>query len=88
MTVRQDIRELTLAGVDDIWVLLSETGYRHRAVDGAAAAAQWAADSEEAYRVVSVRDRIVDARQRFETEAERARTASAGRKAGRQRGQA
>lgn len=88
LAVRQDVRKLALAGVDDIWIALSETGYSHLAVDGAAAAAESAAVTGEAYRFVPVRERIVAARQQFDVEAARLRAKEAARRDTRQRGRA
>jgi hypothetical protein len=80
LDIRQAVRELTMAGEDDIWIALSETGFSHRAVVGGAGVAKVAADTGEAYRIVCVRDRIVAARERFDAESERVRGSSAVRR--------
>lgn len=68
LAVRQDVRKLVLAGVEDLWILVSATGLSHSVATGPEEAARRAAGAGEAYYVVSVRDRILDARARFEAE--------------------
>jgi hypothetical protein len=72
--IRQDVRKLLLTGADDLWVLMSATGFGHAVAAGPEAAAARAADSEEAYHVISLRERIVLARARYEREAARLAT--------------
>jgi hypothetical protein len=67
--VRQNVRELALAGKADIWIVLTKGGQRHesaaRAVESAAAAAQVAAALGEPAWVVPVADPIRMAKERF-----------------------
>jgi hypothetical protein len=63
--LRQDIRKLLIAGADDLWVLMSATGLGHGVAEGAEAAAVRAAESEEAYHVIGLKERIVSTRARY-----------------------
>jgi hypothetical protein len=68
--VRHDVRQLALAGVEDIWIVLTQGGQTHlceaRAVEGAAAAAEAAAELGGLVWVVSAADAIRTARERFD----------------------
>jgi hypothetical protein len=67
--VRQEVRELAMAGDDDIWIVLTQAGMSHapdaRAVSGATAAGAAAAELGTLVWVVPVRDAICRARARF-----------------------
>jgi hypothetical protein len=69
--VRQEVRQLALSGTEDIWVVLTQGGQRHfceaRAVEGAAAAGEAAAELGALVWVVPAAQAIRAARERFAT---------------------
>jgi hypothetical protein len=67
--VRQEVRQLAVAGRTDIWIVMTKGGRGYpseaRAVDGAAAAAQVGKDLGGLVWLVHVADAVENARQRF-----------------------
>lgn len=84
LAVRQDVRKLAMAGAEDLWVLVSATGFSHAVAMGPTTAAEIAASVGEVFHVVSVAGRVAAARERFEAEVAKLRRSSAGTAGARQ----